>query len=1021
MRVVSLAAVAAMVLAGGAEAGSRVVQYGPVPSWISAAPAATGSAAPEGAAFQVIYLDSQARLSPGGDEFYTAYRFKILKPEALSIGNLTAVWSPGSDDIRVHKLKIIRDGREIDVLAKTKFKVIQREDELAAAMLYGNLTATLQAPGLQVGDELEFALTIRRQDPTLGDHAQGALQLPAQGASGAYRMRLVWPTGKAVQWRASSDLGELRPTQVGGESVLNYELRDPKTAVLTDGAPPRFNIRRMLQFSGFSGWSEISSLLAPLYEAAQTPAPASPIRAEAAKIAASTADPVARAEAALALVQERIRYVYVGLADANYRPATVDETWTRRFGDCKAKTALLLALLRELNVPAEAVLVNTQGGDGTDSLLPMLTAFDHVLVRARIGERAYWLDGTRIGDRRLDQLPLPTFRWALPIRARDAALESVKPEGPLLAQTGQILDIDARAGFDKPATIRAREFFRGDGALGLKTRLSQLSPEDAERAQRDYWTHDQPWAEPRSVSWTYDPAQTLLIMTMTGEGPLEWEGDAKDGWRLDVQNAGFSPPAPYKRGREQDQNAPWLVEFPVYKRWTTVLRLPHDASMSWNYRASQMDLRMGGVAYWRDAELNGDTLRTIMSRRALAPEITADQARETNKQLQTFDNAISSVYQEELLPPATVMKAKVEEMVAKDPEKLLGGAQLMREQGEIDLALKLLDRMPATDPKSATATQIKLDILEGRDPKKALAFAETALKTAPTPSLALARARLLIKTGRREDGFAAMDAVAAAHADDADILTDYAEEARQAGRPDEALKAASAAIKADPANPVVRRMKAALLVGQKRYADALVEMQEAFRLEPEDGVNLINRAVVYRRLNRIDDALADIDEAIRMDPLDDGALTIKAQVLRQAGRNAEAGAVFDTMVELDRNGQTLNSRCWARALAKVELDGAEADCAEAVKLKPNAAAFWDSYALVALRSGRPDEAITRYDRALALQPKLAPSLYGRGLAKLTKGDAAGGQADIAAAKAMVPSVGAELVEAGVTKDIPGAS
>ena len=30
--------------------------------------------------------------------------------------------------------------------------------------------------------------------------------------------------------------------------------------------------------------------------------------------------------------------VYVGLDGGNYRPAAADDTWHRRFGDCKAKT-----------------------------------------------------------------------------------------------------------------------------------------------------------------------------------------------------------------------------------------------------------------------------------------------------------------------------------------------------------------------------------------------------------------------------------------------------------------------------------------------------------------------------------------------------------------------------------------------------------------------------------------------------------------------------------------------------------
>lgn len=65
-----------------------------------------------------------------------------------------------------------------------------------------------------------------------------------------------------------------------------------------------------------------------------------------------------------------------------------------------------------------------------------------------------------------------------------------------------------------------------------------------------------------------------------------------------------------------------------------------------------------------------------------------------------------------------------------------------------------------------------------------------------------------------------------------------------------------------------------------------------------------------------------------------------------------------------------------------------------------------------LRLKRADEALADFDKVLAARPKHAPSLHGRGLARRQKGDLAGGDADIAAAKAIDPGV-AELF-AGAT-------
>jgi hypothetical protein len=52
-----------------------------------------------------------------------------------------------------------------------------------------------------------------------------------------------------------------------------------------------------------------------------------------------------------------------------------------------------------------------------------------------------------------------------------------------------------------------------------------------------------------------------------------------------------------------------------------------------------------------------------------------------------------------------------------------------------------------------------------------------------------------------------------------------------------------------------------------------------------------------------------------------------------------------------------------------------------------------------------DKIESRDERAIRLNPNLAEAFYNRGLAKRAKGDSAGGDADIAKAKQLNPSVG----------------
>lgn len=100
----------------------------------------------------------------------------------------------------------------------------------------------------------------------------------------------------------------------------------------------------------------------------------------------------------------------------------------------------------------------------------------------------------------------------------------------------------------------------------------------------------------------------------------------------------------------------------------------------------------------------------------------------------------------------------------------------------------------------------------------------------------------------------------------------------------------------------------------------------------------------------------------------------------------------------EREVPNYNDRCWARAVAMIELDAALADCNEALKLRPDFVPALDSRAFVYLRQQRFRDAVADYDAALKASPKDPYSLYGRGIAKLRLGDNAGAQADIAASK-----------------------
>jgi tetratricopeptide (TPR) repeat protein len=1008
---------AVLATSGVAHAGSKDIQYGPAPAWVAPSPPPTQAASPEGAALRIVYTDLQIRMTDAGDENYSAFRLKILTPEGLPAASVAATWNPSTDDMVIHRLRLIRGGQVIDVLADNKFEVIQRENNLENNMLDGELTAALQVPGVEVGDELEFAATLRRREAVFANRSHGFAQLPIVGTQGAHRVRLLWSGDKKLKWSGTSDLGQLAVTDRGGEHELDYEMKAPGGVVLTDGAPARFNIHRLIEYTEFGDWSEVAGLMAPLFDKAAQLAPDSPVRAEAARIAKANADPEARARAALQLVQDRIRYVYVGLDGGNYRPASADETWKRRFGDCKAKTVLLMALLRELGIQGEAVLVNSKGGDGADKRLPTPAMFDHVLVRTTINGKTYWLDGTRLGDRQLSATLQVPSRWALPIKPAAAKLEGVAQDARTLPRSSTVVDIDATAGTDKPAKVFIEEVNRSDEAPVMRGVLAGLSREDADRELKTYWRQGNPWLQPATVSWRYDDLQQAIVLTARGDGKMDWEGDAKDGRSLDVMGAGFTPPNEMRRPAEQDQQAPWAVEkFPSFSRWTTIIRLPPaTAKKQWYLYDDPVDVKLGGVSYHREAELDGGVVRSTMSIRDYLPEITPAQAKEVNDKLPTFNNKISRVYEAAARAP-TPSLAELEKAAGNDVRRLTGVGSAYYLKSQWADAERIYAKVLATEPSNFAVWVYRIESLEnlGRydDALKAL---DTGKFDGANALLAqYSRVDLLMHAKRKEEGLALIDKLMRDNPDKRDVQFAMGQVLRSNGELARALAVYTDYLTKDTDHSYPHLVRAETLDGLGRSNEALSDLNEAVRLAPEDSSAFAERGVVLAKLGRNQEALADLEEAWRINPMNAGVADTYADLLRKVGRGSEASAVFDAWIARDNSGRALNGRCWARALANVELATAEADCAKAVGLAPKAGNIWDSYALVALRDGRLPEAIKRYDKAIELSPKQATSLYGRGYAKIKAGDKAGGEADIAAAKAISPKAGQDLIDAGLT-------
>ena len=1050
---------AAWLLAASAAQASETPIYAPAPAWVQ--PAGIPAAAPI-KEDKLLLLDWQERLSGSGDEYYIRTAHLVRTQGGLDeAGKVTFHWNPDTDELIVHKIAIHRGGTIIDLLAGgQKLTVLRRETDLEQSMLNGWLTGALMAEGLEVGDVLETAYTVRRNDPVFAGRSASVMS-GATAPAAKTLLRQIWKTAEPYKWRVSRDMPAPRIRVSGDTTELSLELANAEPRQVPGDAPRRFHEIGTVETSSFASWQEVSRLMAPHYARASALADDSPLRAEAKRILADHATAAGRTRAALALVQERMRYVYLGMEAGGYVPAPADQSWSRRFGDCKAKTAVLLALLNELGIPARPALVSSYAGDGLSARLPSPLAFDHVIVRAEVDGRTYWLDGTANDAGTLDRVEAGDFRWALPLSAEGTALEQLPAALPRMPTLSAEIEVDARNGTTLAVPMKLTASLSGRAAAQMRAAMDSIAADKRRDMLQAMFSTQDKGLTVKDVATGFDAAAGTYSITLTGTALLQWQ-QLEKGRRYLID--GLDAPKLPQFGRKDgpDKDLPMVVP-PVWFTGRTTILLP-DGGNGFSVAGTDLDRKVGGMTISRKARIEGGRMIVDHELRAVQPEIEAAEARNA---LGTFtDLSRSRLYL--VASDYSIGEAERTVIAADQPktvDALLDRGNEFINRGEYALAIADMDAILRMEPGHARAMANRgiarywlndfagagadFDAAAQRDPKevvwmrgrgllalrradypKAVAAFSEALALDPADRFSLyRRGEALERLGKVDGALTDIDALLKLGEDPINLNRWRANALIYAGRPAEALASLDKLVSDYPTDPAVRLLRAsalaaadrdaeavreydaligmkpsigaylgrARLLEEKNPAAALADADAALTLDPDSASALEYRAERLIAAKQVDKALAPLDAAVARKPADLGLRMARATARVKAGVPAQAIADIVEAKKLAATSDELNELCWWGATEDQALELALAACDEALAKQPHAASIHDSRALVLLRLNRLDDALAAYDRALSLAPDLPASLYGRSLVKARLNDPNGSKADREAA------------------------
>ena len=908
-------ATTAMAWSAPAIAGEEVL-YAPPPAWVMEAQLPADTRGPP-----VVLFDDQRRIEGGVLASYTDRAIRIDNPQTLqALGTISAAWMPDKGDLTVHQVSIIRDGAEIDLVDQgARFEVLRREAMLEQRMLDGARTATLTVPGLRVGDVLRTRFTITLADQALGREVQSIAMLPAAPFEAtSARILVSWPDDEEVRWqvRGASELAVYETD--GPDERLAIALPLPEVDEMPSDAPVRYQMPAMLQVGTFDDWSEVAAVMAPLYETEGTIAPASPLADQIAHITATHEGELERAAAALRLVQDEIAYQLNGMDGGNYLPQAPAQTWDARFGDCKAKSLLLLAMLRAMDIEAQAVLVATQVGDMLPDMLPMAAAFDHVIVHAVINGRDYWLDGTGSGavpDRIAD---VPPFHHALPIRSGGSSLMAMTPRANGGWDQMAQLTFDHRGGVDLPVPWTGEWVLSGAGAGQYRGLIGQANEEQIENVVHGFVGGQLEGTWILDTGITYDETSNLVTLNASGLVPSSFAWERGRGTRdfsiLPTVSFEFRP----DRSRKAWQGIPVALPGPYSQLTQVTVLLPEPAKEADGFELDGREAfteTIAGIQLSRTAQLDGSTLTISDSASWPGGELAFEQIAQERSKASRFGST-------ELLlrAPTTIERAfdaasrtdrtrfaAIEQAYARLVEKEPEDAQVFRTrawfrqvtldregaladlsrvielepdaQGHIARA-NLLAEMDRLDEALADAT-LAYELNPALDAAYALAaiYGETGqveqaieLLEQQNPdaetrgALAMAISEFEARAGRKELGLSRIEDVLARRPGDPQMLNARCwYQATWNFRPEELETICTKAVERADWSPPVLDSRALGYFRLGRYEEALRDLDAALSDSPDQSESLYLRGLVRMAMGD-EDGRRDVEEALARQP-----------------------------------------------------------------------------------------------------------------------------------------------------------
>ena len=425
---------------------------------------ATRAIAPDANTLTLAESEWAEYQADGTDVSWVDFWVKALTDQGAQELRVMPLWfKEGYSEAEFHQAEIVRADGTVEPIDLAANVAIATSNDSTDANIYDPKAkrAVLTVPRVAVGDTLHVVAAFRTVRPRIPDTFYTRSVFESFDGPVPYSsLTVVAP--KELPLRSEALLDEVpgtvtasRETLADGRTLHRWVARGVPQSFPEEKMPSPETLLQRVGLSTFASWEDVSKWYWALCAKHMETTPA--IDAKVRELTEGK-DRDGQIEALFAFVAQQVRYMGIIAEEEapGFEPHDVALTFDNRYGVCRDKGVLLVAMLRQAGFDAYPVIIHA--GSPRDKEVPM-PFFNHAIVAVDEGDRAY-----RLLDPTDD-----TARAELPAYLSACSYLVARPDGETLLETPvpdpakHLVDIETVGELDAAGTLLLTSTLRVGG------------------------------------------------------------------------------------------------------------------------------------------------------------------------------------------------------------------------------------------------------------------------------------------------------------------------------------------------------------------------------------------------------------------------------------------------------------------------------------------------------------------------------------------------------------------------------